>query len=46
VRRFYESVNRISAKKEYLKEEITLDFSSKEALVNLENYNVILKLKL
>jgi pantothenate kinase type III len=44
VRRFYESVNRISAKKEYLKEEITLDFSSKEALVNLENYNVILKL--
>jgi uncharacterized protein (TIGR00369 family) len=45
VRHFYESINRISAKKEYLEEEITLDFESKEALKNLENYNVLLKLK-
>ena len=45
VRRFYESINRISAKKEYLKEEVTLDYSSEEALNNLENYNVLLKLK-
>jgi acyl-CoA hydrolase len=45
VRRFYESINRISAKKDYLKEEVTLDFASKEALKKLENYNVILKLK-
>jgi acyl-CoA hydrolase len=45
VRRFYESINRISSKKEYLKEEISLDFSSKEALDNLKNYNILLKLK-
>jgi hypothetical protein len=45
VRRFYESINRISSKKEYLKEEVTLDYSSNEALNNLENYNVLLKLK-
>ena len=45
VRHFYESINRISAKKEYLDEEITFDFESKEALKNLESYNVILKLK-
>jgi len=44
VRRFYESINRISAKKATLQEEITLDYSSFEALDNLKNYNVLLKL--
>jgi acyl-CoA hydrolase len=46
VRCFYESINRIASKREYLEEEITLDYSSEEALNNLEKYNVILKLKL
>lgn len=45
VRRFYESINRITAKKASLKNEITLDFSSEEALDNLKNYNIILNLK-
>ena len=45
VRRFYESINRISAKKEYLKEEISLDYTSEEALNNLKKYNILLKLK-
>ena len=45
VRRFYESINRIAAKKEYLKDEITLDFSSQEDLDNLKNYNIELKIK-
>lgn len=45
VRRFYESVNRIARKKETLQDEITLDFSSFDAINNLKNYNVILNLK-
>ena len=45
VRRFYESVNRIASKKEYLQEEITLDFSSPDAIDNLKNFNVVLNLK-
>ena len=45
VRRFYESINRIAAKKASLQDEITLDFSSYEALDNLKNYNVLLNLK-
>ena len=45
VRRFYESVNRIASKKEYLQEEITLDFSSPDAIDNLKKFNVVLNLK-
>ena len=45
VRRFYESVNRISRKKQSQQDEITLDFSSPEAIENLKNFNVILNLK-
>lgn len=45
VRRFYESLNRIVRKKQALQDEITLDFSSYEALDNLKNYNIVLNLK-
>lgn len=44
VRRFYESVRRISSKKEYKEIEHTFNFSSAEALKNLEDYNVKLEL--
>lgn len=44
VRRFYESVRRINSKKEYKAIENTFDFSSVEALKNLDVFNVKLEL--
>ncbi len=44
VRRFYESVRRINSKKEYKAIENTFDYSSAEALKNLEAFNVKLEL--
>lgn len=45
VRRFYESINRIATRKDALHKETNLDFSSPEALENLNQYNIILNLK-
>ena len=46
VRLFYDSINRIENKKKYKVLEITFDYQSKEALQNLENYNVEISEKL
>ncbi len=45
IRRFLESVSRINKKKEYLDEEITLDYTSPDAFEKLKKYNVELNLK-
>lgn len=45
VRRFYESIHRISDRKLTLHNETNLDYSSEEALEKLSNYNIILNLK-
>lgn len=45
VRRFYDCVRKINHKKRYKELEDIFDHQSKEALEQLENYNVILNLK-
>lgn len=44
LRRFYDAVRRIKSKREHQVTDETFDFSSKEALKNLENFNVKLKI--
>lgn len=44
IRRFYESFRRIKSKKEYKAMENTFDYSSEEALRNLNNFNIKLEL--
>lgn len=43
VRRFYDALRRIESKKEHLIKDGTFDYSSEEALKNLQNFNVRLK---
>ena len=45
VRRFYNSLKRMALKKERDHHEETFDYSSKEVLMELEQYNVSLELK-
>ena len=42
VRRFYDSINRIENKKKAKEIEINFDHTSKEAIDNLKNYNVVI----
>lgn len=46
VRRFYDGINRINNKKKHKELEHNFDYKSKEALKNLENFNVVLSEKL
>ena len=46
IRRFYDSVNRIKTKKRHKELEHTFDYQSKEAIKNLETYNVVISEKL
>lgn len=45
VRRFYDALRRINSKKERLAKENSFDYSSKEALKNLQNYNTKLEMQ-
>jgi uncharacterized protein (TIGR00369 family) len=44
VRRFYDALRRINSKKEHQAIESTFDYSSKEALKNIQKFNVKLKI--
>ncbi|ESU22844.1 Acyl-CoA hydrolase family protein [Flavobacterium enshiense DK69] len=44
VRRFYDALRRINSKKEHQVIDETFDYSSKEALQNLQNFNIKLKI--